>query len=383
MSGFRKAKAEQAALKVGIYGPPGSGKSFTALLLGEGLAAITKKRIAYVDTERGTDFYAKHVPERQVHPEAFDFDALYTRSLTEVVKECKALDPRTHGVVVLDSITHLWEAAIGAYSGQRTSIGTIPMQAWGGIKKPYKELMHWLLNTPMHAFILGRQGNEWAADEEKPGEMTNVGYKMKAEGETAYEPHVLIRMTAVKPMTPGRSGKSKTPKLNSTAIPTAFIEKDRTGVLFGQLIEWPDFDSIARPLLGLLGETQAHVQSEGDAAMQDAEALEGQGRERAANSVRQRARFEARFTLAEDMPALTVIGKEITAELKRQMMPVDVAALKEAFQAREAYLKSPNGRVLARPIFSNGQQPYPEDDGSDVPPNRVGEPAGNADEGCA
>ena len=27
MAGFRKAKAEQAALKMGIYGPPGSGKT--------------------------------------------------------------------------------------------------------------------------------------------------------------------------------------------------------------------------------------------------------------------------------------------------------------------------------------------------------------------
>ena len=41
MAGFRKAKAEQAALKLGIYGPPGSGKTFTALLLAEGLAAVT------------------------------------------------------------------------------------------------------------------------------------------------------------------------------------------------------------------------------------------------------------------------------------------------------------------------------------------------------
>ena len=51
MAGFRKAKAEQAALKVGLYGPPGSGKTFTALLLAEGLAKATKKRVAYVDTD--------------------------------------------------------------------------------------------------------------------------------------------------------------------------------------------------------------------------------------------------------------------------------------------------------------------------------------------
>ena len=84
MAGFRKAKAEQAALKIGLYGPPGSGKSFTSLLLAEGLVKNTGKRIAFVDTERGTDFYCQAVAQRAIHPEAFDFDAIYTRSITEV-----------------------------------------------------------------------------------------------------------------------------------------------------------------------------------------------------------------------------------------------------------------------------------------------------------
>jgi pantothenate kinase-related protein Tda10 len=64
MAGFQKAKAEQAALKIGIYGPPGSGKTFTSLLMAEGLAQATKRRVAYVDTEHGTDFYCKAVPMR-------------------------------------------------------------------------------------------------------------------------------------------------------------------------------------------------------------------------------------------------------------------------------------------------------------------------------
>ena len=46
MAGFRKAKAEQAALKMGIYGPPGSGKTFTSLLIAEGLAKLSGKGVA-------------------------------------------------------------------------------------------------------------------------------------------------------------------------------------------------------------------------------------------------------------------------------------------------------------------------------------------------
>src|SRR3972149_10917662 len=102
MTKFSKADPKQAKLKIGLYGPAGSGKTFTTLLLAEGLAQREKKRIAYVDTERGTDFYAKAVPERKVHPAAFDFDALYTKSLRETLEAVKSLDFATHSVLVID-----------------------------------------------------------------------------------------------------------------------------------------------------------------------------------------------------------------------------------------------------------------------------------------
>lgn len=323
MAGFRKAKAEQAAIKMAIYGPPGSGKTFTTLLLAEGLAAAMKKRIAFVDTERGTDFYCKAVSTRRVHPEAFDFDALYTRSLTEVVSSVKALNPEEYGVIVIDSITHLWEAAIAAYGGNQTRAGTIPMHAWGKIKKPYKDLMAALLSSPMHVFILGRQGTDYKTDEETD-ELQAVGVKLKAEGETAYEPHILLRMEAIKPK-----------KSNEVAQIVAYAEKDRTGVLAGRSFVNPTFDMICAPLLGLLGATQATVESGEAVAGQDAEALATAERQREAGSAAKLREMKAKIDLAADAKALKEIGKTITPAVKAEMLPGDVAALREHYQARE------------------------------------------------
>ena len=152
MAGFKKAKAEQAALKMSCYGPPGSGKTFSALLIAEGLAALTKKRIAFIDSERGTDFYCQDVPERKAHPAGFDFDALYTKSLTEILTSVKQLSFAEYGVIVIDSITHVWEAAKAAFSGKTNKIGQIPMWAWGSIKKPYKDLINFLIScVPMES----------------------------------------------------------------------------------------------------------------------------------------------------------------------------------------------------------------------------------------
>jgi hypothetical protein len=331
MSGFRKAKAEQAALKLGMYGPPGSGKTFTALLIAEGLAKVTGKRIAYLDTERGTDFYCKSVPERGMHPEAFDFDALYTRSLTETLKEVKGLDPAGHGVIVIDSITHLWEAAMSAYSGKLTKIGTIPIRAWGGIKKPYKALMTTLLSSQMHVIICGRQGIEYETDEETE-EMKAVGYKLKAEGETAYEPHILLRMEAIKPR-----------KTNEIATIIAYAEKDRTGVLAGRSFANPTFESLCAPIMPLLSGTQADIGTSEAFAAMDAETLAAQEQQRAENSAAKLKQLSAKLALAGTDKELKDIGKEITPQLKAQMIPADVATLRDKYHERDLEIKS--GRV--------------------------------------
>ena len=132
---FQKPQARKAALKMALYGPAGSGKTFTALLLAEGLARHTTKRVAFVDTEQGTNFYTQEVAQRQVHPQPFDIDILISRSLTEVLAAVRGLDHNTYGVLVIDSISHLWDAAIAAYTGKRTKAGTVPLHAWATINR--------------------------------------------------------------------------------------------------------------------------------------------------------------------------------------------------------------------------------------------------------
>lgn len=311
MAGFTKAKAEQAALKIGGYGPAGSGKTFTAMLVAEGLAKHAGKRVAVVDTEHGTDFYVKDVPARSVHPKAFDVDALYTRSLADVLSAVRSLTPATHSVVIIDSITHLWEAAVAAYRGPKNRAGQIPMHAWGAIKKPYKDLMHWLINSELHVIILGRQGNEWGEDT-NTGEVVNTGFKMKAEGETAYEPHVLLRFECNRP----RDGKKVLQ--HATAITSVFVEKDRSGVLAGRMIDWPNFDNIAAPLLGLLGGKQAQLQSDDDAAERDhaafGSAMAEQSTPKKPDEQTQKstvARFVQRYAQAGNLETCNRIGSDV------------------------------------------------------------------------
>ncbi len=336
--GFRLAKHKQGALKIAMYGPAGSGKTFTSLLISEGLAAMDGKRIAYVDTETGTGFYDSEVKERVLHPEAFDFDRLDTRALSEVNEAVSGLDPEEYSIVVIDSMTHLWEAAIEGWPGDRTSAGTIPMHAWGEIKRPYKLLISTLMNSPMHFIICGRQKNVFG-DDDGDGEVRMVGVAMKAEGETAHEPHILIRMTR-------ELGRGK--RLQPVC---AFFEKDRTGILAGRTITLAidqkpgyTFDAIARPLLTALGvEGQSQVPTSEDAAVIDQSAALERKRLKKKFSADKLAEFKARFSLAATLADLKQIGDEITPSLKRRMNTKDVAAVRDLYKGTALEIKQKSG----------------------------------------
>lgn len=328
MARFQKAEAKQAALKVSAYGPPGSGKTFTSLLMAEGLAQRTGKRVAYVDTERGTDFYAKTVPARKIHPEAFDFDALYTRSLAEVDIAVRALDPATHSVVVLDSMSHLWDAAIEAYKGKKVgkNADKIPMPAWQGIKKPYKDLLAFLIASPFHVFILGRQKNLFDTTEDEKGEekMTKTGVGMRAEGETAYEPHICLRL------------ESQSQERTQTQYATyCYVEKDRTGILAGQVIKNPSFATI-EPILPLLGDVQAPQEDEEERIAKDGELLARDGEKQKAKEDKSSQLFQdlqAKLVAARTVIDLGAVGDEIK-KAKRYLVDIHENALREVYKSR-------------------------------------------------
>lgn len=323
---FKRAQPMQAALKVAVYGPQGSGKTFTTLLWAEGLAKKMGKRIAFVDTERGTDFYAQAVKDRKVHPEAFDFDAIYTRSLAEILDAVRGLDPKTYGVIVIDSMSHVWDAAIEAYEGKRTRQDSIPMQAWSRIKRPYRQLVSFLIGSPFHVFILGRQKNafETGAD----GEMRKIGVAMRAEGETAYEPHICCRFEAI-----------QNPKDTTRTDYACYVEKDRTGVLAGKRILNPGFRNI-EPLLPLLGDVQAPMEDDEARQARDGELLDDQDSKEAAKEAKSLdlfTKFQAGAIAAADMSALGAVVAE-ARKAKRSLLEEHVNALRLIFESRQKAL---------------------------------------------
>ena len=324
MSAFKKAEPKQAFLKISAYGPQGSGKTFTSLLFAEGLAKAAGKRVAYVDTERGTDFYAMDIDDRKMHPEAFDFDAIYTRSLAETLEAVKGIDPNEHGVIVIDSISHMWDAAIEAYQGKMVGKdqSKIPMQAWASIKRPYKQLIQQLLDAPIHVIICGRQKNIFEDDGDS---MKKVGVGLRAEGETQYEPHICLRMEPPRPN-------------DESGTILMIAEKDRSGILMGSCIPNPSFETI-RPILPYLGVEQATSADPDDVADRDAELMDESERaaKKRAASDDIYADLNNKIAQAESLNALADVAAEIK-KAKRKLVPEHLEALRLVYNKRNRAL---------------------------------------------
>jgi hypothetical protein len=325
---FKKAASQQAFIKASLYGPPGSGKTYTSLLVAEGLAKKMGKRVAYIDTEHGTDFYATDIPARKSHPKAFDFDAIYTRSLSEVLRELKALDTNVYGVFVLDSITHLWRSTMDAYVGKKTGVNqeSIPMHAWGPIKKPYKEMMNLLMAMPVHVFICGRQKNVFENDDSD--KMVKVGVAINAEGETAYEPHICARL---------ETRPSTLDQTQSTVY--MYCEKDRSSVLQGRTITNPNFATFAPVLDVLTASEQAPAEDEDQRISDDSEIGSTLEAAKAAKSAEVYAALSASLSHAATVADLGTFSVAVK-KAKKTLTEEHMEALRLAFAARKEHIST-------------------------------------------
>ncbi len=229
------ATVDTAFLKVGMYGGPGSGKSLTALIWATALG-----RTAVVDTEHSTDFYSTD----------FQFDRTYTRSIDVAYNVLEEAIKGKYDCFILDQITHLWEGVqdeVLAREQAKNSkfwklyadTGNTGFPLWKFIKKPWKSFIHYMLNAPVHVFILGRMSNVFQMT--PGGEPIKIGERMDAEKNTNYEPHIVIKMQQ----------DPKDPK-NVYAL----VEKDRSRTIQGQLVKNPTLDML-RPVLVKLG--KVHV----------------------------------------------------------------------------------------------------------------------------
>ncbi len=224
---LKKAVNEQAFLKAGLLGFPGSGKTYTASHLAIAIsksAMGTGKPVAFFDTETGSDFLIKRFEVEGVELLVAKSQAF--KDLLDVGKEAQG----SCSVLIVDSITHVWRELCEAYR-KRKRVNRLEFQHWAEIKNEWAAWTNLYLNSRLHIFVCGRAGYEYDIDvNEDTGkkELTKAGTKMKVEGEFGFEPSLLIEMERV----------SKGPEAGAGYWHRAHILKDRTDTINGRAFDF-------------------------------------------------------------------------------------------------------------------------------------------------
>src|SRR5437762_7070357 len=147
------AERTGAHLLIQLYGPPRSGKTYTALRVARGMVG-PKGRIGVLDTESGrARLYSDKVPGGFVVGE---LTPPYTpRRYLEAIEEFLAYGV---DILVVDSFSHCWEGPGGVLemADQAEEHGKKGLMKWLMPKRDYKKLVSFLLSTRMHMILCSR-----------------------------------------------------------------------------------------------------------------------------------------------------------------------------------------------------------------------------------
>lgn len=235
MSLLKKAVVEQAAAKVGIFGPQGSGKTTTAILFLIGLSKAYHggKPIAFFDTENGSDYL---IPICEM--EGVELVNVKSRAFKDMRAALTEAEQAGCCGYLVDSYTHPWQELCDSFKA-KSKRQKLEFHHMDELKRLWRGWTDQFLNSPLHVFLCGRLGHEWGRDDE--GELVKLASKMKTENEAGYEPSLLIEMEHVRTAVKVIKGK-KTIVPVSTITHRAHVLKDRWRTLNGLTFDWTDIN---------------------------------------------------------------------------------------------------------------------------------------------
>ncbi len=176
--GFQKAKREQVWLKVLLSGASGSGKSYSALRLAQGIVKKCGGGIAYIGTEGSRDKY---------YSNEFDYDLLQLEdpfSTDKYMEAIKTAVDAGYKVLIIDSLSHEWKWLNDTHDKMPGNSFT----NWGKLKPKHRQFMDMVLNSPIHVIATARGKDDWVL-EDKNGKQVpkKVGMGQQQDKDISYE----------------------------------------------------------------------------------------------------------------------------------------------------------------------------------------------------
>ncbi len=146
---FTKAQRTQVKLRLALCGPAGSGKTYSALLIAQGLAP--EGRIALIDTERGSGSLYSHLCE-------FDTALLNPPfSPDRYIQLIQQAEQSGYEVLVVDSLSHAWAAPGGILDqhdrATQASRSGNSFSAWREVTPKHNALVEAVVGADLHVIV--------------------------------------------------------------------------------------------------------------------------------------------------------------------------------------------------------------------------------------
>jgi hypothetical protein len=200
---LQTAQRKRAKIKMGLQGPSGSGKSFSALQIAKGIS-VNWDSVAVIDTENGSSELYSHLGPYQVLQLSPPFSP---ERYIEAITTCESAGVQ---VIIIDSITHEWENLLEYHASMQGN----SFANWSKITPRHNAFVQKILQSSAHIICTMRTKQDYILNE-KNGKMVpeKVGMKSVQRDGFDYELTIMFDLDI---------------KNNAVA------SKDRTGLFFGK-----------------------------------------------------------------------------------------------------------------------------------------------------
>ncbi|KIX20718.1 ATPase AAA [Flavobacterium sp. 316] len=166
---LRQSERKKAKIKLALQGSAGSGKTYSSLLLAQGLTNNNLAKVAIIDTENGSaDLYA-HLGNYNVLSLTPPFTP---QKFVEAIEVCEKAGMEC---IILDSISHCWDYLLDYHS----SLAGNSFTNWAKIKPLEKLFVDKILQSPTHIIATMRTKQDYVL-QQKDGKFIPEKVGLKA-----------------------------------------------------------------------------------------------------------------------------------------------------------------------------------------------------------
>jgi hypothetical protein len=167
MPEFRRAVKEQSKLRLALYGPSKSGKTYTGLMIARELAG---DKVALIDSEHGSS-------EKYADRFTFDVLTLADHHPDRYVEAIQLAALQGYGVLLIDSASHAWMGSKGILElvDENTPQGGSSFSTgWNKVRPIEARFWNSMLSADLHLIVTFRSKQQYVLEEKTRGQRTQM-----------------------------------------------------------------------------------------------------------------------------------------------------------------------------------------------------------------